>query len=202
MEKTMTPSQTITDGQIDKAGELFRSILKRHRAKMSSGAVQWVLGSNMVWLAVFEVFQGFVDAFSNIIIRRVPVNRSRTPQAMLDATSRIQDVTDYLLRTMPVGEGEEVEVVFFNPGRSINNKDLELQYEARDLKPADPYSLAAVNEADPSFADDYPNTTHWKSFFGAWCNIDFYCLHNERRVEVKDLIRRWSDGWWFAGLRK
>ena len=43
MAKTMTPSQ-ITDGQIDKAVELYRAMLKRHRHELGSEPAQQVLG--------------------------------------------------------------------------------------------------------------------------------------------------------------
>lgn len=97
-----------------------------------------------------------------LIIRKVKVDRSRTPQEALDATGRwVQYIDHEVADAMPKGDGEEAEVIFFKPDLSerngvISDYDLEKEYELRGLKPADPYSVAAVNEADHAFADKMP----------------------------------------------
>lgn len=139
------------------------------------------------------------------------VNRNRTQQEALDATTREQYVDRKVVDNMPKGEGEEVEVVFFKPDLSkrngfISDDDLEKEFELRGLEPADPISVAAVNEADPSFADEKPHGTHWKNADGKWCCAAFHCWDGERIVGVLRDDDGWDDGWdddwWFAGLRK
>jgi hypothetical protein len=104
---------------------------------------------------------------------------------------------------MPKGEGEEVEVVFFRLSRWVSDTDLDKEYGLRDLKPADPYSLSAVNEADPDFTDEHPNGTHWQDANGNWCFAAFIRWDgDERSVNVDRDGNDWNGSWWFAGLRK
>ena len=143
----------------------------------------------------------------NRIARKVKVNRNRTPQESLDATGRAQYTDRKVVNAMPKGEGEEVEVVFFKPDLSqhndfISDDDLEKEFELRGLKPADPVSVAAVNEADPAFADEKPHGTHWKDAKGNWCCATFSRWSGERRVFVYRSISVWDVSWWFAGVRK
>src|SRR3989344_9243292 len=89
----------------------------------------------------------------DLIIVRVKVNRNGQPQEVLDATGRKQYTDRKVVDAMPKGEGGEVELVLFKPdssyeNSSISNDDIEKEFELRALKPADPYSVAALNEAD------------------------------------------------------
>jgi hypothetical protein len=158
-------------------------------------------------MMMFTLFRERAEVLSNLIVRRVRVNRTRTPQETLDATGRKQYTSREVVDGMPKGEGEEVEVVFFKPDLSerngyISDDDLEKEFELRGLKVADPYSVAAVNEVDPAFADEKPNGTHWKNSDGKWCFAAFHHWHGERRVNVRRSGSGWSDHWWFSGLRK
>lgn len=148
------------------------------------------------------VIEKVVEAVSNLITRLIKVNRSRSPQEALDATNRAQYTDRTVVDAMPKGEGDEVEVLFFKLNRFVSDDDLEKEYELRGLKPADPYSLAAVNEADPSFADEKPNGTHWKDANGYWRYAAFGLWRGERRVNVHHIDDGWGDYWWFAGFRK
>lgn len=116
-------------------------------------------------------------------------------------------VTDSVVDEMPKANTEKTEVVFFKPDLSqrngfISDDDLEKEFELRGLKPADPISVAAVNEADPAFADEKPHGTHWKDAKGNWCCATFYRRHDEREVRVNRYDNGWSGLWWFAGVRK
>ena len=133
---------------------------------------------------------------------RCAVNRTRAAEEVLKAINRVQHVNDEVAETMPRGEGEEAVVCFFKLDRFISDDKLEEKYELRGLKPADPYSLAAVNAADPSFADEHPNGTHWKDAQGEWCYVAFDRWRDERHVYVGRSDWDWSDHWWLAGLRK
>lgn len=200
--ETMTPSTT-TDGQINKAVANYRALLEKHSKEFDSGTVQTVLGQSEFADEVFAIFRKRVEVVSNMIMHRVNVNRACTPKQVLDATSRVQYNTNSdVVTAMPRGEGDEVEVFFFKLGRYVSDDDLEKEYELRGLKPVDSYSLAAVNEADPAFADEHPNSTHWKDANGKWCYVAFNRWNDERIVDVDRYDNDWDDYWWFAGLRK
>jgi hypothetical protein len=42
----------------------------------------------------------------------------------------------------------------------------------------------ADNAADPAFADEYPNGTHWKNVYDKYCFAAFDRWDDERRVFV------------------
>jgi len=148
-----------------------------------------------------------VEMVASMFSRLVKVNRTRTPQEALDATGRAQYMDRKVVDAMPKGEGNEVEVVFFKPDLSerngfISDDDLEKEFELRGLKPADPVSVAAANEADPDFADEKPHSTHWKDAKGNWCFAAFRRWSDGRGVYVNRNDLDWGDDWWFAGVRK
>lgn len=102
-----------------------------------------------------------------MIVRKVWLNLDRSPQEALDATHREQYIREDVVRSMPMptgGDDEEVEIIFFNCGRNHPDSSFDLDKECglRGLKPADPYSVAAVNEDDPAFSDEKPNGTQWR----------------------------------------
>ena len=206
---TMTPStQEMTDGQINKTTDLLQSALRKHRGELNTDAVQQALGAKGLATDLLAVFRGYVDRFSNLIVRIISVNRSQTPEQALTATGRKQYVTAGIVAAMPKGTGAEAKVIFFKPDKSaydkngwISDDDLEKQYALRGLIPSDAYSLAAVNEADPAFGDEHPNTTHWKDSSGKWCYAAFDRWGADgRRVLVDRSVSGWDDYWWFAGL--
>ena len=203
MASTMTTSATMTDRQIERAVEIFRAQFRKHATEFPSDAVQQVFGQPELgpeWLAVLRTR---VEAISNLITRRVKVNRTRNAQAALDATGRRQYTDKDVVNAMPQGEGEEAEVVFFNLGRYVSNAELEKEYEIRVLKPADPYSLATVNETDQAFADQKPNATHWQDVDGKWCYAAFsQWSDGGRNVNVNRSKNDWNDSWWVGGVRK
>ncbi|OGG73207.1 hypothetical protein A3A38_02325 [Candidatus Kaiserbacteria bacterium RIFCSPLOWO2_01_FULL_53_17] len=201
MDKTMTPS-AITAGQIGKIQELLGARLRKSR--LPSEPVQQVLATQGDAVAdeMLAAIRTRVEAICNMIVRHVNVNRARTPQEALKATGRNVYANDSVVKTMPKGEGDEAEVHFFKHSRWISDDDLEEEYEKRGLTAVDPYSLAAVNEADPGFADTHPNGTHWKDANGKWCYAAFDRWLDGRRVNVHRRGNDWRGDWWFAGLRK
>jgi hypothetical protein len=203
MTTIMTPSvKTMTEGQITKAVANYRALLEKHASEFGSEPVQLVLGQPELAAEQFEVLCRRVELVSNLITRRVKVNCQLTPQAVLDATGRKQYTNSDVVANMPKGEGDEAEVVFFKLGRYVSDADLEKEYEKRGLKPADPYSLSAVNEADPAFADEKPNGTHWQDENGCWCFATFNRWNAGERYVYVYRNGGWGVGWWFAGLRK
>ena len=204
MDKTMTPSaeqKTVTEGQINKAVANYRALLEKSAKEFGSGPFQLVLGQPELADEQYEVLRRHVGMVTNLITRRVKVNRNRTPQEVLDATGRKQHTDGGVVARMPKGEGDETEVVFFKLSHWVSNEDLDEKFALRGLKPADPYSLAAVNEADPAFTDEHPNATHWQDRKGKWCCVTFDRLVN-REVFVGYNDSGLAGGWWFAGLRK
>ena len=203
MAESMTPSP-LTDGQIDKAVDVYRSILRNHREELGSEPAQQVLGQPEFVEEMVGVLRKRVAAVSNMIVRRVRVDRTRFPRQALEATGRRLYVNDSVVETMP-GRGtgaEDVDVISFKLNRFVSDPDLEKEYESRGLKPTDPYALAAVNEADPTFADEHPNGTHWKDKDGRWCFAAFDRWLVGRDVFVSRDGGGWGDYWSFAGVRK
>lgn len=144
---------------------------------------------------------------SETLVRTVKVNRNRSPQQALVATGRVQYTDQEVVDRMPKALADEVEVMFFKPDLTerddyISDDDLEKEYELRGLKPADPFSVAAVNEADPSFADEHTHGTQWKDMNDKWCYATFGRWDGERGVDVDQYDSGWIGGWWFAGVRK
>lgn len=202
MEKTMSPSKKTTKGQINKAVAMYRALLEKYAPEFESSAVQQVLGQKELAKEQFQVLRCRVEVVSNLIIRTVKVNRSRSPKEAIVATGRVEYTNDDVVKSMPHGVGDNVEVIFFKIGKSVSEDSLENEYALRVLVPADPYSLAAVNEADSAFADSHPNGTHWKDENGKWCYAAFDRWGGERSVGVDRSVYDWGGYWWFAGLRK
>jgi len=201
--------KTTTAGQIDKAVSSYRAMLEKHAKDFQAEAVQTVLGQSGFVEEMFNLFCWWVEMLSNLIVRRVKVNRNRTPQEALDATGRRQYTHQAIVDNAPKGEGDEVEVVFFKPEMweytrpgLMNEGGLERVLARRGLKSADLYSIAAVNEDDPSFADKVPHGIHWKDAKGNWCFAAFHRWYAEREVCVNRIDGVWNGSWWFAGLRK
>ena len=198
MEETMTPSQKqITQRQIDKAVANYRTLLEKHAPKFESAAVQTVLGQSEFADAQFALFRERIEAISGMIVRHVKVDRTRTPQKVVDANGRTQYVDKDVLATMPNGEGDEVDVYFFKVGRDLSVGEVEKEYALRGLVP-DPRAQAAVNEADPSFADEHPNGSQW----GNNCYLTFYRWRGERNVYCSRHDCDWDVSWFLSGVRK
>lgn len=207
MVETMNPSRSATAAQIGKICDLLTAKLRQ--ADLPSEPTQQIIETQGEALAVelVTVVRRRVEVISNLITRRVKVDRSRTPQQALDATGRKQYTNRSVVDSMPRSRTVEVEVFFFKldlsqSGGYISDADLEKEYDSRGYKPADPYSLAAVNEADPTFADTHPNATHWQDKNGNWCLAAFDLWNGERGVYVHRSGDGWSVSWWFAGFRK
>jgi hypothetical protein len=142
------------------------------------------------------------DNVVDMISRVVPVDRTRTPQNAIKATSRILYLDDSVLETMPAGgDGVgNVEVLFFKFGRHASDDEVAAEFARLGIEP-DPYAVAAVNEADPTFADEHPNGTLWKDA-DDWCFVAFSRIDSERSVVVRRDDYGWRNDWWFGGVRK
>lgn len=206
MTQIMTATE-MTDGQIENAVNKLRDAIRKHRSEITSDVAQQVLGVENLGMMMFTPFHERAEALSNLIVRTARVNRGRSQQEAIEATGRVQYTDHKVVNAMPKGEGDEIEVVFFKLDLSqrngfISDNDLEREFELRDLKPADPISVATVNEADPAFADEKPHGTHWKDAKGNWCYATFYRWFGRRGVNVHRSVNGWFVSWWFAGVRK
>lgn len=206
---TMTPSQPISAGQIGQIQDRLGTALRM--SGLQHDPMQQVLATkgqgDLMITEMVTVVRKFVEAKAKEIVRRVKVDRSLEPQAMLDALGRNQYTDKKVVATMPRGEGEEVDVVFFKPEPEeytrpgfMSDQDLDKCLERRDLT-LDPYAQVQVNKEDPAFADERPNGTHWK-YGDCYHFATFYGWRGGRDVDVYRHGDRWSDDWWFAGVRK
>ncbi len=137
----------------------------------------------------------------NTIVRTIKVDRSRTSQEALDTTKRIQRTDKKVVASMPRGEGDEVEMTFFQLGGYATNDEVAAEYEAKRLKP-DPYAQMAINEEDPAFADEHPNSTQWPNGEGGYNYLGFDGWFGERGVGCCRDVGGWSACWWFGGVPK
>ena len=208
MTKIMTATE-MTDGQIENAVNKLRDAMQKHRSEIASDAAQRVLGFENLGMMMYTPFRECAKAVSDFIVRNVKVNRSRSQQEALDATGRTQYTDRTVVDSMPKGDGDEVKVFIFKPEpweytrpNFISDDDLEKCFERRHLKPADPVSVAAVNEDDPALADEKPHGTHWKNADGDWCCATFHRWYDGREVNVSRYDGGWDDDWWFAGVGK
>jgi hypothetical protein len=211
MAKTMTPSasapKTTTEGQITKAVALYRALLEKHASEFDSEVVQAVLGEPSLAREMLSLFRERVEVRMGEIVRRVKVDRTLKPRQVIDATGRTKYVDQGVAKTMPMGEGDEVNVVFFKPRPNeytrpgfMSNDDLRKALDRRVLTP-DPRAQAKANEEDPAFADEHPNGTHWKDG-DSYNFVAFDRWDGERNVDVHRDLGEWDDHWWFAGVRK
>jgi hypothetical protein len=203
MGTTVTPSEAMTTGQIGKICDLLTAALRK--AGLQNGPVQQIIETQGEALTAELVgaLRKRIEAVSDMIVRHVrDVDRARAPRQALEATGRNLYVNDRVVEAMPRGQGTEADIYFFKLGRYVSDTDLDKEYALRGLVPADPYSLAAVNEDDPAFADDYSNATHWKDVNGRWCHAAFGRWDGERGVLVDSSAYDWDVDWWFAGIRK
>lgn len=190
---------SLTAGQIGKVQRLLSTGLRE--ANLPSKPVDLVLaaqGDSLV-SEFIEMVCRRVQAITGMLIRHVTVDRTRSPLQGLEAKGWKLRVDAAVVKTMPNGSGEQVDVYFFQVDCRKSDEDLGKEFKYRGLIPVDPFTLAAVNEADPEFAYTHQNATHWQDADGSWCYAVFYCW-NLKVVRVGRHKDDWHEGWWFAGV--
>lgn len=201
-------TQSITNGQIGQIND--RLATKLRGSGLLAEHIQLALAepAGLVYDDMVAALRRRIELLTGLVVRRWRVaDRSRPPMAVLEATGRKVYRDRAVVAAMPRGKGEEGETVFFKLDLSardgyISDEDLDKEFDSRNLEPELPDNLAEVNRADPAFADEYPNATHWQDADGNWCYAAFDRWGGERRVNVRRDDGRWGDYWWFAGRRK
>lgn len=206
MVRTVDVSKRLTEGQIDEIQRLLSAGLRG--ANIDSVRFRQVLRhyDQQIVEEFIATVRRKVEDVDGFVIRLADVDFHRTPVEALKATRRILFADPKVLHDMPKGHGGQTEVILFKPDRGENSvyfsdKDLEKAYKLRFLVPTDPFSLSAVNEHDPAFADTKPNRTRWKDCYGRWCFVAFNRWRGDRVVSVGLDNDNWGDDWWFAGVR-
>ncbi len=195
MNQIMNASEGITDGQIENAVAKLRDALRKHRGEFPSNASQQVLGVENLGMELLAPFRHRVETVRLIVVRQVIVDRSRTPQEVVNATGRKQSVDGDILATMPQGEGEIMHVHFVPTRCRLSVKEVGAFLAQYGLV-SDPRAQAAVNEADPAFADDHPNGSQW----GDNCCLMFDRWDGKRAVRGNRGRHTWRRIWWMGGV--
>ena len=203
MSTNIAPIIGMSSEQAGRAADRFQTFCRKEGSVLSKDTVQVVLEEEGEELSadMFATLRARVERRAKMIIRRVKVNRNLTHQQALDATGRAQHVNSEVLETAPKVEGEEVNVYLFDLSYDPTTDELDREMEIRGLKP-DFDALAAINAADPSFADDCPNVTQWRDANGKACSAVFGRWRDERYVDVFRHDFGWRRSYRFAGVRK
>ncbi len=199
--ETMTPSKEMTDGQIDKAVDSYRAVLRKHRSELGSENVQYILGQPEYVAEQVLVLRRRVESVSEMIVRHFKIDPNKSPNQMITALGRKEYVNVDVLSTMPAPELLEGDLYFFPVKKVIPVAEYDREFEIRGLVPH-PYAQIQVNADDQAFADEHPNGVQWKDKDGNICCAYFDRWLGERKVDVNRYDNRWDDGWWFAGVRK
>ena len=200
MERRIINPSSITPEQIGTMQELFGAALldlglQQESFKEIIGGCWGEEGEELVD-DLIAVVSKHAEMLDDLIVLRARVDRSRNPDEVFGTAGLEPEV----VATMPgAGSGiEEVEVYFFWVGRDIDDNDLEDEYSRHDLRPVDPYVLAAVNEQGSVFPKNHCNATHWQDANGRWCYA-FYEKSQEPLVS-RDPGFTYSRCW-FAGIK-
>ena len=199
-------SASMTDGQIKDLSKKIAEVARKHRKDVSQKAAGQALGVPNVGTMMFAIFRQLADAMSNLIVHRVKVDRTRTPQQALDACGRKQYGNSEVVATMPAGKGKNVRLTYFKPDKSAYDNNgwlkpgaLDEEYKKRGLK-ADPQAQIDDNAANPNFADKTPNACQWTDKDGNHCCATFIRWRGEPGVGVDRHEGGWRGGWSFAGV--
>lgn len=190
-------TQSITNGQIGQINDRLATKLRESGLLLESVQEVLKMPGNSAIDEMVAVFRKHVEAQSDIIVRRVRVDRTRTPQEAIDATDRNKYLDDHVVATMPQGEGDEVDVYFVPTKRYVPVAEVPAFLTQYGLVP-DPRAQAAVNEEDPAFSDEHPNGSQW----GNNCCLAFDRWGDGRCVHCDRYDFDWSVGWFLVGVRK
>lgn len=211
MESASNPSTVVevSEEQIGRFLDLLRPELRPVLGQMPGTDFQKKFIEGEKTLRIKSRFRAFMqeliaEASNTFVVVAKRVDYTRTPQAVISATGRVEHLNDTVVATMPrLGEGvvENVEVTFFKFNRWASTEEVDREFAQHVMIP-DPYAQAAINEQDPAFADKYPNGTQWSREGKVASFASFHLDGGGRYVHVDRSDGRWHDLWWFAGRRK
>lgn len=209
--KPLTPSvdrKFVTEPQIVKLTTAFGAAIRK-ASPFSDEAQEiieneWDLIKDELIAANEGVIRVHLDRKRNTITFRVKVKRGLTGQQVLKATGRAIYKDDAAVESMPLiaGSGEEeVEFVFFKPGRRLSDAEVEQERHKRGLV-RDLAAQAQANADHPEFADDHWNGDSWLDADGKWSFASFRRdVDGERYVHVYRSGDDWHDDRWFGGRK-
>ena len=180
MTQIMTPSQTTTSGQVDKAVARYRALLEKHAGNFTASAVQTVLEQSELAGEQFAVFRRRVEEVQKFVHRSVAVDRTLTPEAAIAATGRKQYVNAAVVAAIPQGIGDIANIMFIPLEEWLNDESVDKKLDALGYVAADSFVLAAHNENEPDFAKKHPCFTHWQNAAGEWCYAAFHDWNDEQ----------------------
>jgi len=204
MAQPMSPSAVtpITRGQMGKFYDVF--VVALEKSGLPSEPTQRVLESQGGPLAdeCVAALRKRVEAISDMIVRHVKnIDRTLTPQQMLDATGRHQYTDMKVVASMPRDGRTEDDVFFFPLRRFASPAEVAEALKFRGLKP-DPYAQAKVNIDDPDFANEHLNGCQWQDADGQHCFATFGRWCGGRHVDVYRNDHDWYYYWWVGGVRE
>jgi hypothetical protein len=145
-----------------------------------------------------KLFRQPVEERNALITRTVAVNRNRTPLDAFLATGRELYLNEAVVSGVPLGTEETVTMSFYCFKRLVTYDKLDEELAKLGLELiVDPIAQAALNEAEPEFADTHPNGTQWKNADGKVCYAFFIGWYGERCVSVRQYGIDWHLYWWF-----
>lgn len=197
----MSLSQVSTIGELVKL-ELrrrqFSSILAR---RVVDGPVGKLLAKKFA-----DDFYVWMHIYNSLIVKTVRVDRQAEPQGMvLDLNAQGSSLNAIVVEEMPTGVGSKVDVHLFsipNVGGFITRAKIADYMGVLGLKPADPYSLAAVYRDHPRFVYGKPCRTDWEDRNKQHCYMAFEVREGGVHVIVEHEMDEIDDNWWFAGVPK
>lgn len=201
MANTATTQSAITNGQIGQIND--RLTTKLCESGLPAEGVQAVLTApgGKVIDEMVSVVRAHVEAISEMLVREVEVDYDIPPEEAIHATKRVEYLNDEVVVGMPRnGKGKKRVKVYFFPLRKFTNVEaVQKLIEQHGLTP-DPYAIAAVNKADPTFADSHPNGTQWVDEKGRHCCARFCRWGGGRTVRVYRRGGAWSGPWLVGGV--
>ncbi|MBX4195418.1 hypothetical protein KW796_00470 [Candidatus Parcubacteria bacterium] len=135
------------------------------------------------------------------IVCRVRVDRSRTPRQALSYYKGNAIITS-AVDSMPRGEGEEVDVIFYRLSSEMSDEYIEEAY-GHEHK-TDPYAVLAVHQLKPDFFHAHPGGTYWKDVAGNWCHLMITGRRSSQYLyaEQGNAGIGWASDVWLGFVRK
>lgn len=213
---TLPSTEGITDQQISTLQGILAEALRG--SVLHKDSIQRVIDEHAPAVAsnLLSIIKKQVEAIEKVLVFRVTVDRTRLPQTLWRSLNEVGISATYLgghtsliriLEEMPRDGENEVDVFLVHFDRFVYPKDLQTELDLYGLKPADPYSLAALMRTNPGLiAEKCLIATQWKNKDGDWCHMEFQSYDNKSSVYADTWDKPESYGYgeryWIACIRK